>query len=366
VGRPRVLVLTPDFPPEIGGIQHLLHRVVSNWSRSDATVVTLGPRRAARNGASFDEVRVPAGPLGHRADVAVLNTAAFAAARRIRPDVVLNGHVVTAPAAAAIARVLGTPFVQYVYGQEIAYRRRLADLAFRRASAVIAISRHTAEHAASITPSLRVEVIPPGVDLPSMARPEPRRAGSTPTVVTVGRLVERYKGHDVMLRALPLVAARIPDVRWVVIGDGPRRSEYARSAAALGVARWMTLAGAVDGAERDRILDTADVFAMVSRLTAAGGGEGFGIVYLEAGAHGLPVVGGRAGGAVDAVIDGVTGLLVEPEDHVAVAAAIVDLLGHPDRARAMGAAGRERAARHAWTHVAAQVEDVLLDVAAAG
>jgi phosphatidylinositol alpha-1,6-mannosyltransferase len=105
----------------------------------------------------------------------------------------------------------------------------------------------------------------------------------------------------------------------------------------------------VTDAERDAALDRAHVFAMPSRLPPGGvGGEGFGIVYLEAGAHRLPVVAGAVGGALDAVVHEKTGLLVDPEDVGAVAQAVGDLLLDPQRAGELGDAGREHAQGFAW------------------
>jgi phosphatidylinositol alpha-1,6-mannosyltransferase len=103
---------------------------------------------------------------------------------------------------------------------------------------------------------------------------------------------------------------------------------------------------------------------MPSRLPADRlGGEGFGMVYLEAGANGVPVVAGNVGGALDAVVDQQTGLLVDPADHVAVAGAISELLRDPGRAAALGRAGAEHAREFAWPLVAERVEQVLAEVA---
>jgi phosphatidylinositol alpha-1,6-mannosyltransferase len=207
-----------------------------------------------------------------------------------------------------------------------------------------------------------VHRIAPGVDLP-VGRQAVRSV--SPLIVTVSRLAERYKGHDVMLRALPLVRARVPDVQWVVVGGGPLLAVYERMACALGVADHVRFVGPVDDVERDLWLDRAHVFAMPSRLSAAGGGEGFGIAYLEAGAHRLPVVAGNVGGAVDAVLDGLTGVLVDPTDHLAVADALTELLMDRRRAESLGEAGLSRARQFAWPGVAKQVEYLLQEVAAA-
>jgi glycosyltransferase involved in cell wall biosynthesis len=119
-------------------------------------------------------------------------------------------------------------------------------------------------------------------------------------------------------------------------------------------------AGAVGDAERDRLLDEAWVFAMPTRRPADGrGGEGFGMVYAEAGAHGVPSVASRVPGVVDAVRDGETGLLVAPGDAGAVAAAAIALLGDRERRDRLGAAARERAQALAWERVLPAVEDIL-------
>jgi phosphatidyl-myo-inositol dimannoside synthase len=298
--------------------------------------------------------------LDRRQQLALLNLRAVIEARRFRPDVVLNAHIVMAPAAWTISRVLGTPYVQYLYGAEVTNRPRLARFAVQHAAAVIVISDYTASLARQWTSDRVLHRISPGVDLP----PAPTSARlSTPTVITVARLTDWYKGHDVMMRALPLVRARVPGVEWVVVGDGQLRPSYERMASAFGLDRQVRFVGDVDDVERDRWLDQGRVFAMPSRLSATGGGEGFGIVYLEAGAHRLPVVAGNVAGARDAVLNGVTGLLVDPTDHLAVANALTNLLLDHERAESLGRAGELRAQALAWPKVAQRVEGLLHQVA---
>jgi phosphatidylinositol alpha-1,6-mannosyltransferase len=122
----------------------------------------------------------------------------------------------------------------------------------------------------------------------------------------------------------------------------------------------------VPNEERDSWLDQAHVFCMPSRLPAGGvGGEGFGIVYLEANAHALPVVAGNVAGALDAVVHGQTGLLVDPRDHLAVADAVSDLLLDPRRAEVLGREGERRARDFAWPRIAERVKSLLAQLAAA-
>lgn len=456
VQTPRLLLLTPDYPPARGGIQVLAHRLAHGLDRFQTLVLALdspGARdfdaweaeialapgvggfaqvavdaqagaaqagatqagaaqageaawyeQAARNaaavrgGAQVTVRRVGYARLPVAGRNAALNAAALHEALTFRPQVVLSAHIVTSPAAAVVSRVLGARMAQYFYAKEIADKPRLATFAARRAHAGIAISGYTLAllEQVGVAAATRgaVSLIPPGVDLPprqaapresaprepapgesAPGEPAPDEAvpresaphkaaqleDERPTFVTVARLADRYKGHDVLIEALPLVRERVPDVRWVVIGEGPLRPELEACARARGVAEAVSFLGEVSDGERDGWLRRADLLAMPSRLPGPGrAGEGFGIVYLEAGAYGKPVVAGNVAGALDAVVDGETGLLVDPTDPRAVAGAITCLLCDRDLARRLGAAGAARARMLAWPAIAERVQALLL------
>jgi phosphatidyl-myo-inositol dimannoside synthase len=357
----RALVLTPDFPPAPGGIQLLVHRLVSHFNDVRCRVLTLhSPGAAAWDGDSGIDVRRVSTRPDRRAGILRLNASALLEARRFRPHVILLMHIIVAPAAAVIAETRDIPILTYLYAREIPARPKVASLAVRKSDRVVAISRYAADlGVAAGAPSDRIRIIPPGVDWHERP-PAPRLA--TPTVVTVARLEDRYKGHDVMTRAMPLIRSRVPEAQWLVIGDGSLRRDIERLARAQGIGDAIRLCGSVSDAERDRWLDCAHVFAMPSRLPPNGGaGEGFGIAYLEAGVHGLPVVAGNVGGALDAVIDGTTGLLVDPTDHVQVADAISRLLLDQRQAARMGDAGSEHARSFTWPEIAGRVEDLIAE-----
>jgi phosphatidylinositol alpha-1,6-mannosyltransferase len=349
----------------VGGIQRLLLRVCEHLPSAMVKVVAPAHERAAAADRErpFAVVRVRGGSI-RQATLAAVNATVAREARSFRPDVVLVGHIVCSPGAALAGRMVGAPVVQWFHADEIGTRPGLAAFAYRSAAASIAVSSFTRDLIARVAgDTAKAHVINNGVDLPPAFRNGAGAAGP-PTVLTVSRIEERYKGHDVLARALPLVRARVPDVRWVVVGDGGLRPSIESLVRANGIADAVAFAGSVTDEERDEWFRRSYVFAMPSRLPAARpGGEGFGIVFLEAGAHGLPVVAGGVGGALDAVRDGETGLLVDPTDHLAVAEAVVDLLSDTDKARRMGRAGRAFAEEHAWPLVAARVEDVLLSVA---
>jgi phosphatidylinositol alpha-1,6-mannosyltransferase len=177
---------------------------------------------------------------------------------------------------------------------------------------------------------------------------------------------ELYKGQDVLIRSMPLVRARVPGARLVLVGDGAFRGYYERLATSLGVAEWVVFTGRVSDAERDAWLHACDVFAMPSRVNPLdGAGEGFGVAYLEASAHGKPVLAGSIGGSLDSVVDGVTGLLVPPDSVPDVADGLIRLLSDGDLAARLGEAGRQRVATEAsWAQVGRRVEGVLREVAA--
>ncbi|ONF96441.1 glycosyltransferase family 4 protein [Sphingomonas jeddahensis] len=178
----------------------------------------------------------------------------------------------------------------------------------------------------------RFSLFPNAVDLPPQPPPPSGR-----TILAVARLGagEREKHLDKLIRALPLV----PAARLVVIGDGPLRDELRALAATLRIADRVALPGAVDAGTLARAYADAAVFALPSSK------EGFGIVYLEAWARGLPVIGSRHGGAGEVIADGVDGFTVDPTDIQALAARLRELLDDPELAARMGATGRAKVER---------------------
>jgi phosphatidylinositol alpha-1,6-mannosyltransferase len=349
--RPKLLTITPDFPPSLGGIQLYLHRLLEHLPEWEHRVVARG---ATGPPPSFDvsRTRTQTGVISNLE----LNVRALSGGLSWRPDLVLCGHVVAAPAARALRMSRRVPSVLVAYADELTHRPRLTRTAITTAISTIAISRYTAELVQPYDSRASVHMIPPGFDPPDVS---PRRVGR-PTMLTVARLTDRYKGHDVVLEALPAIRAAVPEVRWVVVGDGPLKGELEQRARDLGVADAVEFLGRVDDETRDRLLSEAWVFVMPSRLPERGaGGEGFGIVYLEAAAAGLPVVAGGVAGALDAVDDGVTGTLVDPTDPAALNQAVSALLGDPERAAAMGQAGTRWATQFSWGRMATEVDAVL-------
>jgi phosphatidyl-myo-inositol dimannoside synthase len=164
--------------------------------------------------------------------------------------------------------------------------------------------------------------------------------GDGPIVLVVGRMhaSEAYKGHDHQIEAWSAVVARVPAAHLVVVGDGNDRPRLEHKARLVPGGDRIAFLGFVPPAFLDLCYRKASVFALPSR------GEGFGLVYLEAMARGLPCIGSRQDAASDVIVDGTTGYLVDYADTAALAARLVQLLTDEGERRAMGEAGRRRLA----------------------
>jgi phosphatidylinositol alpha-1,6-mannosyltransferase len=189
-----------------------------------------------------------------------------------------------------------------------------------------------------------------GVDAENFAAPAAERAatlrrryrlGAARVLLTVARVVP-HKGHDMVIRALPEILPRVPDAVYLIVGTGPHADALRTLAERIGVAEHVRFAGSVPAAELPALYHLSDIFVMATREEDDGNTEGFGIVFAEAAACGRPAIGGRTGGIVTAVLDGRTGLLVDPRSPAEIADAAIRLLTDRGLAARMGAAARRR------------------------
>jgi phosphatidylinositol alpha-1,6-mannosyltransferase len=170
------------------------------------------------------------------------------------------------------------------------------------------------------------------------------------------------KGQDLLIKAWPAVRARSGcDPLLMLVGDGPYRPRLDRLAKRAGLAGSVLFTGAVSWDDLPAYYDAGNVFAMPCRTRRAGlDVEGLGIVYLEASATGLPVIGGDSGGAPDAILDGETGYVVPGRDVGALTDNLVQLLTDPNGAAAMGDKGQAWVDREwTWDLVAERLENIL-------
>ena len=157
-----------------------------------------------------------------------------------------------------------------------------------------------------------------------------------------------------------MIRQALPSIRWIVVGDGAVADQLKRAAKAAGVDDLIDWRGHVTDEERDRLFDECDLFVLPSRTPPEGGGEGFGIAYLEAAAAGLPSIGLAEGGALDAISPGYSGLLVRPGDIQGLADKILSLLGDRARLDLMRETSREWASRFTWESLLEAVEESVL------
>jgi glycosyltransferase involved in cell wall biosynthesis len=281
-------------------------------------------------------------------------------ATRWRPDLIICTHLALGPIGRFLANLHRRPYWIVVHGIEAwALLPGWKRAALRRADRVIVTSafnreqvvkRHRIdeERLASLPCTLDetlLNVKPAGESLQRYL-PDDRRV-----LLTVGRMAasERYKGHEVVLRALPSVVARIPSATYVVVGDGDDRPRLEALAQQLGLTDHVVFTGEMSESELAASYQRSEIFALPARTVIDDcnpKGEGFGIVFLEAMAFGKPVIGPRYGAPAELIQHGKTGLLVDPEDATSVAEALLNLLINADLAREIGAAGSEWVRAH--------------------
>jgi phosphatidyl-myo-inositol dimannoside synthase len=357
----RHLLVTNDFPPKVGGIQNYLWDL---WSRLDPASFVVLTASSDAGAAAFDAAQADRGVRIERVPGPILffpTNGALAAVRRCVAEHEID-LVLLDPALplGLLGPHLNVPYGVVLHGAEVAVPGRLpgarsvlarvlcnARLIVSAGSYPAAEGRRAA-HGGFTAP---VVEIPPGVDpaaITPLAAPERRAARARlglpaggPLVVSISRLVPR-KGMDVLVEAAGRLSASYPDLTVAIAGDGRERPRLERLAAAS--AATVRVLGRVSDEDRAALLGAADVFVMACHNRWAGlEQEGFGIVFLEAAAAGVPQIAGDSGGASEAVADGVTGLVVgTPGDPGAVAEALRSLLADPTRRRRMGRAARAR------------------------
>jgi phosphatidylinositol alpha-1,6-mannosyltransferase len=248
----------------------------------------------------------------------------------------------------------GVPYGVILHGTELLlieekirrsrFKRGTAGSIIGKAAVLVANSRWTADRAREVLGTLDltipIETVPlgttpshfrPGIDTAAIRAKHGLDGG--PWVLTVARL-EWHKGIDTMMKALPAVRAAHPTARYAIAGVGDRLPQLEQLQRQLGLGDAVRFLGAVADEELPALYNGAsrrhDLLV-----------EGFGISLVEASACGLAVVGGRSGGVPDAVREGETGILVDPDDPAAVAAGVTELLSDPERRQQLGAAGRK-------------------------
>jgi len=373
----KVLIVTNDFPPRSGGIQSFVHALAARLPADDVVVYAPGWDGAAQ----FDR-RQPFAVARHPGTLMlpVPSVAARACALLTEHgcDTVLFGAAAPLGLLAPRLRKAGAErIVALTHGHEAGWAALPgARSLLRRIGDEVDVLTYLAEYfrmrlARVLSPEAtsRMVRLAPGVD-PASFRPGAggarirQQLGITPgrpVVLCVSRMVPR-KGQDTLIRAWPRIRTESAvDPLLLLVGDGPYRPDLDRLVARCGVSDSVVFTGPVRWEDLPAYYDAGNIFAMPCRTRRAGlDVEGLGIVYLEASATGLPVIGGDSGGAPDAILDGETGYVVPGRSIDALAGKLIQLLADPAGAAAMGDKGQAWIEREwTWDLVSVRLRHIL-------
>lgn len=354
-----VLFVTNDFGPRAGGIETFVIGLIERRPFGSTIVYTSSQDDSVEYDAMWRE-KYGVTVIRDRAKILLPTPRVARKLARIIKDqrVVVAAFGAAAPLgllSASMKRAGVEKTIALTHGHEVWWSKVFPfNLAMRRIAATVdtltylgdftqraisrSISKKSAKEMVRIAPGIDVDHFSP-VDS-SKLRKELNLEGKK-VIVSVGRLVHR-KGQDHLIQSLPEIMKRVPNAHLLMVGKGPYLNHLAKLVALNKLEDHVSFIGRIQYAELPQFICVGDVFAMPSRSRFGGlEVEGLGIVYLEASACGLPVVAGVSGGAPDAVIEGVTGVVVDGTDNSEITDAIVSLLNDSERAKKMGKAGRE-------------------------
>lgn len=268
---------------------------------------------------------------------------------------------------------LSIPYIVYIHGLDLIgflgdeVRERRIKAILENADKIVANSNYTKDLILKLGDfSEKIEVINPALDLKKYSEIDKAKARAKlglkdqKIILTVGRLVKR-KGVDMAIKSLSKVCNKVSDILYVIVGSGPYEKELKNLVKKFKLEDKVRFEDRVEDKVLPYYYAACDIFCMPSRFVKEEGSvEGFGIVYLEASLYGKPVIGGKTGGVEDAVIDGETGLLVDPENVNEIAQALIKLLTDQELSNKLGVQGRERVLREFdWDKQIEKVKDLL-------
>jgi phosphatidylinositol alpha-1,6-mannosyltransferase len=293
---------------------------------------------------------------------------------RERPQVVHIGEYNAAAIAALfVAKLLRIPYVLYTYVEELTYitlrpmHLRLLRRVVRNADAIITVSDYSIGVLRELGADLsRIHKVLPAVGrrklVVAIEKVEALRTRyllrDCRVLLTVGRLIER-KGHATVIEALPTIQKSFPEARYVIVGAGPEENKLVKLVRESGLGDCVLFAGGVNDEELASWYEICDIFVMPHRsLPEIRDTEGCPTVFLEASAHGKPVIGGRDGGVADAILQDRTGFIIDGTDASKLAESVCYLLKTPELAARMGAAGRAYVATLGSESRAASIQQI--------
>jgi phosphatidylinositol alpha-1,6-mannosyltransferase len=388
----KTFLLTDEFPPMQTGVARMMGEIARRYPRGELLVSTGRHRDSTetdgRYAAVIDRLPISTRALKNLGGLLFWSRRVATLARHYKPRFAWCDSVRPSAYTAKWAHErVGTKYGVLVHGGDMlkelhaihhsAWARRTLKALLGSAVSVVANSQWTREQAQKVLRELgldplaeHVRVVPLGTD-PEQFRPDldtrdvraRYRLNGDLWAITVARL-EPYKGVDTVLRAVAQVRTQGIDVHYLVVGAGKQKSAYKKLAEELKITDVVRFAGTVPDHDLPALYNAANVYLGVSRRADGTRVEGFGIALAEASACGLPVVAGRSGGLAEAVRDGETGVVVEPDDVAAVADALARLVSDQLLARRLGQAGRKAVETYFnWNRVIKDLREIESQVA---
>ena len=352
------LFITNDFGPRAGGIETFVHGLIERLPKGSAIVYTSAQPNAAEFDAKWSEefgVEV----IRDRSKILLPTPRVIKSCQEIIKSRALSRVAFGAAAplgimSRAMRRAGAQKIVALTHGHEV-WWAKVPPFSFalrymsKEMDAIAYLGNYTKGEISKALNKRDVSKliqIAPGIDVdhfvPTDASDLRAKLGlaDKSVIISVGRLVHR-KGQDKLIASLPAIKEEIPNVHLILVGVGPHQDYLEKLARKLKVTDCVTFIGRINYAELPKYICLGDIFAMPSRSRFFGlEVEGLGIVYLEASACGLPVVGGQSGGAPDAVLVGESGVIVDGKNTFEIAEACIELLSNPELGALMGANGR--------------------------
>lgn len=352
------LFITNDFGPRAGGIETFVHGLIERLPKGSVIVYA----SAQSNAAQFDAdwlhqygVEI----IRDRSKILLPTPRVLKICQRIIRDrnvtrVAFGAAAPLGIMARALRKAGAQKIVALTHGHEV-WWAKVPPFSFalrfmsKDIDAIAYLGSYTKDEISKAlrkSDATKLVQIAPGIDVDHFAPTDSSdlRAklglADKSVIISVGRLVHR-KGQDKLISSLPQIRAAVPNAHLVLVGVGPRQNYLEKLAVKLKVANCVTFIGRINYADLPKYICVGDIFAMPSRSRFLGlEVEGLGIVYLEASACGLAVVGGKSGGAPDAVLVGETGVVVDGTNTFEIAESCIELLNNPELCALMGANGR--------------------------
>jgi len=369
----KLLMISTEFPPLSGGISvvsyHLAREAIKHGFPHTIVLTTKSPGYQEfdlRQKSGIEIIRVgwdscrylKAIPLYIKLKEEITS---------FQPEVLLATSWLCSGSLAYLNKDKGMPYFNLAHGLEIKkylrnpFLRNWMRRVFKEARLTFAVSRYTSSLLLELGITRdKIVISKNGVDLIRF-KPmdgsliiEKHNLKGRKVLLTVGRLVP-YKGQDLVIRAIPLIKKKVPNISYLIVGEGPDKERLRYLIKQLRLEAEVKLVGMVPDSLLPLYYNACDIFLMVNRMVNEVDFEGFGLVFLEAGACGKPVIASVHGGVEDAVIDGVNGILLPQAREDLVAEAAVRLIMNPALAKRLGEGGRRVAEGLGWDKVAGRI-----------